>query len=86
MTLKIDRAGRIVVPKAVRDRLGLTAGTDLEMRETADGVVLNPVMRRPSLKRVGRFLVHTAAAPGGFDVVRSIADDREERIRKLAGL
>lgn len=31
MRTTIDAAGRVVVPKAVRDDLGLTAGTELEL-------------------------------------------------------
>jgi AbrB family looped-hinge helix DNA binding protein len=32
MRTTIDAAGRIVVPKPVRDQLGLEAGTELELR------------------------------------------------------
>lgn len=32
MRTVIDSAGRVVVPKAARDELGLTAGTELELR------------------------------------------------------
>lgn len=32
MRTVIDAAGRLVVPKAARDELGLTAGTELELR------------------------------------------------------
>lgn len=32
MRTTIDSAGRLVVPKAARDELGLTAGTELELR------------------------------------------------------
>lgn len=32
MRTAIDAAGRVVVPKAIRDELGLTAGTPLEVR------------------------------------------------------
>lgn len=32
MRTVIDAAGRVVVPKAARDELGLTAGTELELR------------------------------------------------------
>lgn len=31
MRTTIDKAGRIVVPKAMRDELGLTAGTEVEI-------------------------------------------------------
>jgi hypothetical protein len=30
MTLKMDKAGRVILPKPVRDRLGLHEGSDLE--------------------------------------------------------
>lgn len=86
MTLRIDGAGRVVLPKPVRDRFGLRAGTELEVEEIADGVVLKPVSKRPSLVRAGRFLVHTGKLPQGFDVLKAIDEDREDRRRKLAGL
>lgn len=37
MMVTIDRLGRIVVPKPVRDALGLRAGTKLELVQEADG-------------------------------------------------
>ena len=86
MRLKIDRAGRIVVPKPTRERFGWNTGKDLEMQETAEGLLLKPIAQRPSLVRAGRFLVHTGQLPEGYDILRAIADEREERLRKLAGL
>ncbi|MGH2763554.1 MAG: AbrB/MazE/SpoVT family DNA-binding domain-containing protein [Thermoleophilaceae bacterium] len=38
MRITIDGAGRVVVPKAIRDELGLCAGQELELR-AADGVL-----------------------------------------------
>jgi AbrB family looped-hinge helix DNA binding protein len=38
METTIDAGGRVVVPKALRDRLGLAAGTRVEIDE-ADGVI-----------------------------------------------
>ena len=86
MTLKIDKAGRVVLPKPVRDRLGLKAGTDLEVEETAEGVVLRPVHQRASLVNRNGLLVHCGKLPKGFDWNRLIDDDREDRMRKLAGM
>jgi AbrB family looped-hinge helix DNA binding protein len=85
MTLKIDKAGRVVLPKPVRDRLGLHAGSDLEIRETAEGVVLTPVEQKPSLVKEGRFLVHTGDLPPGYDILKAIDEDRDERMRKAWG-
>jgi AbrB family looped-hinge helix DNA binding protein len=86
MNLKIDKAGRVVLPKPVRDRLGLHEGSDLEMVETAEGVELKPAQIRPSMVKKDGLWVHTGKVPPGFDVAKAVRDDREERIRKLAGL
>ena len=86
MTLKIDKAGRVILPKPVRDRLGLHAGSDLEIQETPDGVVLRPADRRPSMVKRGSFWVHTGELPPGYDILKAIDEDREERMRKAWGL
>ena len=47
MTLKIDKAGRIVLPKHLRERLQLRAGSSLEVEERPEGLVLRPVGQKP---------------------------------------
>jgi AbrB family looped-hinge helix DNA binding protein len=86
MTLKIDKAGRVILPKPIRDRLGLHAGSDLEIQETAGGIVLKPADRRPSLVKRGSFWVHTGEIPPGYDILKAIDEDREEQMRKAWGL
>jgi AbrB family looped-hinge helix DNA binding protein len=86
MTLKMDKAGRVILPKPLRDRLGLHEGSDLEIQETPEGVMLKPAGRRPSMVKKQGLWVHTGKLPTGFDAVQAIRDDREDRIRKLAGL
>jgi AbrB family looped-hinge helix DNA binding protein len=86
MTLKIDKAGRVILPKPVRDRLGLHPGSDLEIQEIPEGVVLTPADRRPSLIQKGSFWVHAGEIPPGYDILRAIDDDRDERMRKAWGL
>ncbi len=39
---KVDAKGRIVLPKEVRDRLGITPGTEVEVREDNGKVVVEP--------------------------------------------
>jgi len=85
MTLTIDRAGRVVLPKPIRDRLGLRAGSTLEVVESPEGVTLKPANRRPPLARKGRFLVITAELPPGFDLLKAIDEEREERDRRILG-
>jgi AbrB family looped-hinge helix DNA binding protein len=86
MTLKMDKAGRVILPKPVRDRFGLHAGSDLEIRETPEGIVLRPAEQRPSLVKKGGFWVYTGEIPAGYDILKAIDEDREERMRKAWGL
>jgi AbrB family looped-hinge helix DNA binding protein len=85
LTLKIDPAGRIVLPKPIRERHGLRAGSEIELTESGDGLLLKLVEQRASLVQEGRFLVHRGTPSADFDPRRAIDDDREDRIRHLAG-
>ena len=82
----MDKAGRVVLPKPVRDRFGLREGSDLEIIEAPEGILLKPTEREPSMIKKAGLWVHTAKLPPGFDIAQAIRDDREDRIRKVAGL
>ncbi len=43
MTVTIDRAGRVVIPKDVRDRLSLGPDAELEVAVEGDSIRLAPV-------------------------------------------
>ena len=45
MEATVDEVGRIVVPKALRDRLRLTPGTKVDVSEYGDGLHVTPVSR-----------------------------------------
>lgn len=57
MRTTIDKAGRVVIPAAVRDRAGLTAGSELEVTEDEVGIRLQRVAAPPRLVKIGRRLV-----------------------------
>lgn len=86
MTLTIDKAGRVVLPKPLRDRMGLRDGSSLEVVETREGVILKPVDTEPYIVKEGKIMVYTGKLPPGYDILRAVDEDREERIRYLAGL
>jgi AbrB family looped-hinge helix DNA binding protein len=46
MMVSIDRAGRVVIPKDLRDRLSIEPDAELEVDIDGDGLRLTPV-RRP---------------------------------------
>jgi len=62
MQTTIDGAGRIVVPKAIRDALGLAAGTVLEIADRDGSVVIEVAPVEKRLVKRGRGLVVEPAA------------------------
>lgn len=60
MAVTIDKAGRVVIPQAVRRRLGLDAGTELDVEERDGGVLLRPVSK-----------VHVEIAEDGLPIIRA---------------
>jgi len=83
MKLRIDRSGRIVVPKPLRKRLGLDPNQELELVEQSNGVLLRPVRQEPALIKLGGVLIHQGVAEPGFNWDQVIDDVREERIQQL---
>ena len=83
MTVAIDKAGRIVVPKPLRERLDLHAGSQLELSELRDGIKLRLVSSKPSLVEIDGLLVHQGEYEGDQDLTTAVERQREERIREL---
>ena len=63
MKTTIDRSGRIVVPKALRDALRLVGGTTLEIRVRDGRLELEPMATPMRLVRRGEGLVATTDEP-----------------------
>jgi AbrB family looped-hinge helix DNA binding protein len=85
MRVSIDKAGRIVVPKPVRERLGLLAGVAVELEECGGSLLINRVEPEPSLFRKQGVLVHRGKLSSGVDDLRLVEEEREERTRKIGG-
>lgn len=80
MRTTIDKAGRVVIPAAVRDRAGLTPGTELEITLDDMGIRIERVAPGPRLVKVGRRLVARPTAPANsrpaLDIASLIEDER----------
>jgi AbrB family looped-hinge helix DNA binding protein len=80
MRTTIDRAGRVVIPAAIRERAGLTPGAELEITEDQLGVRLERVAPGPKLVKVGRRLVARPTVSiddrPGIDVAALIEEER----------
>ena len=82
MRTTIDKAGRLVLPKTLRQRLGIRAGDALDITESATGLSLSVVRDRPRLVKDGHVLVFTG------ELERAVAGDpvAEQREARLAEL
>lgn len=83
MEVRIDKAGRIVVPKPLRERLGFKPDSELEAIERPDGVLLKRMEQRPSMTKVDGLWVHRGSAERGANWDRILDDVREERMESL---
>ena len=83
MKLGIDKAGRIVVPKPLRERLGFKPETELEAIEQSEGVLLKRVQQRPSMVKVDGLWVHQGNPEPGANWDRIVENVREERIESV---
>ncbi|HXO40576.1 MAG TPA: AbrB/MazE/SpoVT family DNA-binding domain-containing protein [Thermoanaerobaculia bacterium] len=81
MRSTIDRAGRVVIPSEVRKRLGLTAGTEIEVVIEGFTVRLVRAVAGPELVRRGKRLVARPRAGDAermeLDVAKLIEEERD---------
>lgn len=82
MRSTIDRAGRVVIPAAIRERARFSPGAELEITEDELGVRIQRVAAAPKLVKVGRRLVaRPSVAPDRRPVVDIEALIEDERNR-----
>jgi AbrB family looped-hinge helix DNA binding protein len=56
MRATIDKAGRVVIPKPLRDQVGLTPG-EVELVADGTGVRIEPVTGTEVIERHGRLII-----------------------------
>jgi AbrB family looped-hinge helix DNA binding protein len=80
MRTTIDKAGRVVIPAALRERAGMSPGSELEVTEDDRGIRLERVAEGPRLVKVGRRLVArpkvAADRRPAVDIARVIEEER----------
>lgn len=82
MQTTLDRFGRVLIPKKLRERLGLRPQDTLEVSVEDGKLTLQPLLTPPPLRRKGRVLVVESEAAG--DLNQALGHLREERLDGLA--
>ncbi len=82
-TLTIDKAGRIVIPKSLRDRLHLSEGVSLQLKANDEEIVLRPTREEGRLIRkrgIPVFQSIGTVTPAEIETIRNSEHlEREQR-------
>jgi AbrB family looped-hinge helix DNA binding protein len=82
METTLDRFGRVVIPKRIRDDLGLLPGTVLKVEERGGAVNLSPLEEEAALAEEDGVLVFRGRAVGDLDA--AVDQARRDRLDELA--
>ena len=81
METTLDKFGRIVIPKRVRDDLGLKPGAVLQIEQADQRILVEPVNDGPHVVVKNGVLVFSGTATG--DIVGAIQVNRQERLSEV---
>ena len=82
----MDKAGRIVLPKAVRDELQVGPGDSLEIESSGDQVILRPARGKGRMRKEQGVWVFDSGTPLSGEMVRKTVERvRRERERSILG-
>ncbi|HUL16387.1 MAG TPA: AbrB/MazE/SpoVT family DNA-binding domain-containing protein [Terriglobales bacterium] len=80
--ISVDKAGRVVLPKPVRDRLRLAAGDELELESEGERITLRPVRAKALLRKECGIWVYQGE-PADTSIPNLMEQEREKRAREF---
>ena len=83
--ITLDKAGRLVLPKSIREALRIGPGDTLEVESDDERLLISPVRLRPGLQREQGIWVYRSGSPTDASIPDLIDRQREQRIRDLPG-
>lgn len=85
-TVTIDKAGRLVLPKPMRDALHLKPGDALEIEQEGDAITMRQPRSKAVMKRKNGFWVFDTGGRITTEMVdKTLAEIREEHDRRILG-
>ena len=80
--ISIDKAGRIVLPKALREKMRVEAGDDLLAEAEGDRITLRPIRQEALLKKELGIWVYQGES-SSLSIPELIDAEREKRFREF---
>ena len=77
----LDRFGRIVIPKKIRDDFNLEPGTPIRIEESEHTIILKPLHGEPNLHWKDGVLVFSGAPIA--DLSNALERHREDRVNRI---
>lgn len=81
METTLDKFGRIVIPKEIRDDFNLKPGNRINIEESEQAIILKPVVGEPNLRWKDGVLVFSGAPLADLD--KALEKHRDERLKNL---
>lgn len=84
MGTTLDKFGRVVIPKEIRNGLGLKPGEALQIKRVEDEVILKPLREESPVHVKDGIFVFSGTVTG--DIKEAVRIHRNERLKKIASL
>ena len=81
METTLDKLGRIVIPRQLREDLGLRPGIRLQIEECQEEIRLKPIHGEDKVVLKDNVLVFTGDAAG--DIIKAVEGQRRERSSRI---
>ncbi len=81
ITITIDRVGRVVIPKEIRQEAGIESGMPLEISCREGRIEISPRRRPIRIEKRGRLQV-AVSVEEGEPLTRSVVREAQRRARK----
>jgi AbrB family looped-hinge helix DNA binding protein len=81
--VSIDRAGRLVLPKSLRDEMRLQPGDEVLVESEGDRITLRPIRPEARLKKEHGIWVYQGES-SDLSIPKLIEEEREKRLREFS--
>lgn len=84
-TITLDKTGRVVIPKEIRDELHLEAGATLEIDSDGRAITLRPQRASSPLRKERGVWVHDGSSMTASEAEALLAEARRTRDQQAGG-